>query len=109
MLATTLTCLLLLLSPTSTTAAQDDDSGPPGVSVSKCCPDEQVLDVSDPRDPKCTDTTNNPNPFITIKGLATHQSPVEEVLLRLTQNQQQPNKMPGCMSDFEVHLIEDSG
>ena len=81
----------------------------PEVSVSKCCPDEQVLDVSDPGDPKCVDTTSTSTPFITIRGLEIKKSPVKELELKLIQDQERPNSMPGCTSDFEVHLIEDSG
>jgi hypothetical protein len=85
---------------------------PPQVSVSKCCPAQQSLDMSNPKHPVCIEDRNASSPFIAMRGLNMDDNFIdktEEVEIQLRQDQENPHAMPPCFSDFEVHRIEHSG
>ena len=105
----------------SNTKASDEDPSPriantlpapPQVSVSKCCPAQQSLNMSNPKHPICIGAGHFPWPFIPMIGLNmddNFMNRTEEVEIQLTQDQEKPHSMPPCFSDFEVHRIEHSG
>ena len=124
----TLGIIQILLIINSTTLANDDadptltnpNTTPGGrianrlaeaapVTVSKCCPEKQSLDVSNPRDPICVDVNKEVSPFVRIKGLDLSSIHGRNVDIQLVKNEQRPFAMPPCFSDFEVHRIEAHG
>ena len=124
----TLGIIQILLIINSTTLAKDDSdpnltnpnttpggrianrlAEPAPVTVSKCCPEKQSLDVSNPRDPICVDVQNEVSPFVQIKGLDLSSIHGRNINIQLVKNKQQPFAMPPCFSDFEVHRIEAHG
>ena len=109
-----------------TTLADDDDNADPElktqssriankldepkpVNVSKCCPDQETLDVSNPKQPFCVNSLDETSPFIEIIGLDLDSSNRQEVKIQLTEDQRKPSSLPSCYSGFELHRIEDSG
>ena len=78
---------------------------PAPVTVSKCCPEKQSLDVSNPRDPICVDVPEEVSPFVKIKGIDLSSIHDRHVDIQLVKDEQQPFAMPPCFSDFEVHRI----
>ena len=82
---------------------------PTPVTVSKCCPEKQSLDVSNPRDPICVDVPEEVSPFVKIKGIDLNSIIERNVDIQLVKDEQRPFAMPPCFSDFEVHIIEAHG
>ena len=109
--------LLLFINPT----AHADDIDTPGgrianrlsepkpVKVTKCCPENQNLDVSDQKDPKCVDVEVEVSPFVKMKGLALVSDNARDVDIQLVKDDKHPYALPSCFSDFEVHRIEQHG
>jgi hypothetical protein len=105
----------------SSAKASDEDPSPrisnqppalPQVIVSKCCPAQQSLNMSNPKHPVCIEARNVSSPFIVMRGLNMDDNFInrtKEVEIQLTQDQENPHSMPPCFSDFELHRIEHSG
>ena len=93
--------------PRLTTLHKLDEPKP--VKVSKCCSHQESLDVSNPKQPFCTDRQDQVSPFILIKGLDLNSRNKREVDIQLTQDKKNTSAIPACYSDFEVHRVEDSG
>ena len=112
-------CLVVFCISNAKASAEDPSQrisnqppAPPQVSVSKCCPAQQSLDMSNPKHPMCVETINVSSPFIAMIGLNMDDNFInrtKEVKIQLTQDQENPHSMPLCFSDFEVHRIEHSG
>ena len=109
-----ITFLLSLLAIVSTKGENDtsDVTGSTSstmqmVSVNKCCPHGQTLDISNPEHPVCFEDPDALSPFITIKGINVKSK--NTVDLQLTQDTNIAISVPDCDSDFEVHQIEAVG
>ena len=111
MVSIQLTCMALFSLPIIMTA--DDPlpshpTQPSPVSVSKCCPPGKSLDLTHPKTPFCKITNTKSSPYIAMTGLDMSKMS-KEVEIQLTQDQETPISMPACMSDFEVHRVDNSG
>ena len=79
------------------------------VKVSKCCPENQNLDLTNPTHPACVEVEVSESPFIKMKGLDMNSKNSKVVDIQLVKNDEQPHGLPPCFSDFEVHRIESNG
>ena len=75
------------------------------VKVSKCCPENQNLDLTNPTQPVCVETDAAVSPFVTMKGLDNTRI----VDIQLVRNEKDTTGLPSCISDFQVHRIEARG
>ena len=75
------------------------------VKVSKCCPENQNLDLTNPTQPVCVETDAAVSPFVTMKGLDNTRI----VDIQLVRNEKDTTGLPSCISDFQVHRIEPHG
>ena len=79
------------------------------VKVSKCCPENENLDLTNPAYPACVEVEDAGSPFIKMKGLDMNRENARTVDIQLVKNNKQPHGLPPCFSDFEVHRIESHG
>ena len=75
------------------------------VKVSKCCPENQNLDLTNPTQPVCVETDVTVSPFVSMKGLDNTRI----LDIQLVRNEEEAPGLPSCISDFQVHNIEPHG
>jgi len=80
---------------------------PKEVAVSKCCPDHQSLNTSNPKHPRCMKKQGQASPFQEILGLDLDRENDRQVEIMLVKDKNTPVSLPDCFSEFEVHKIPD--
>ena len=99
-----------------THSAQDDTTTSPAgggianivttpVKVSKCCPENHNLDLTNPKQPVCVETDVAVSPFVTMKGLDN----TKILDIQLVRNEKETPGLPSCISNFQVQRIEPHG
>ena len=75
------------------------------VSVSKCCPDDQNLDLTNPNQPACVQLEVAESPFKIIEGLDIKSKNASPFDIELVKIGEEAVGLPNCFSGFEVHKI----
>ena len=78
------------------------------VVVSKCCSDQQVLNMSNPGKPNCASELIQKSPFMRIEAIGSDQN-LTKAPIHLIQDLKTLFKMPPCYFDYEVNPFDNYG